>query len=70
MRASPRAFPTWLRLALGPLVAAVVLAGIWAAGGLLTDDFRLAMASRRSGWASPARRRSASRGGGGPSPSS
>ena len=44
MRASPRAFPTWLRLALGPLVAAVVLAGIWAAGGLLTDDFRLAMA--------------------------
>lgn len=34
----------WLRLAMVPLVAAVVLAGIWAAGGLLTDDFRLAMA--------------------------
>lgn len=33
----------WLRLALVPLVAAVVLAGIWTAGGLLTDDFRLAM---------------------------
>lgn len=33
----------WLRLALVPLVAAAVLAGIWAAGGLLTDDFRLAM---------------------------
>jgi hypothetical protein len=34
---------SWLRLALVPLVTAVVLAGIWAAGGLLTDDFRLAM---------------------------
>ena len=34
MRASPRSFPLGLRLALVPLVAAVVLAGIWAAGGL------------------------------------
>lgn len=33
----------WPRLALVPLVAALVLAGIWAAGGLLTDNFRLAM---------------------------
>ena len=33
----------WLRLALVPLVAALVLAGIWVAGGVLTDDFRLAM---------------------------
>jgi peptidoglycan/LPS O-acetylase OafA/YrhL len=33
----------WLRLALVPLVAGLVLAGIWVAGGLVTDDFRLAM---------------------------
>jgi O-antigen ligase len=32
-----------LRLALVPLVAALVLAGIWVAGGVLTNDFRLAM---------------------------
>lgn len=33
----------WLRLALVPLVAALVLAGIWVAGGVLTNDFRLSM---------------------------
>lgn len=31
------------RLALAPLTAAVVLAGIWVAGAVLTNDFRLAM---------------------------
>ena len=35
--------PGWLRLAVVPLVAAIVLAGIWVAGGLLTNDFRLSM---------------------------
>ena len=35
--------PLWLRLALVPLVAAIVLAGIWIAGGVLTNDFRLSM---------------------------
>lgn len=42
MRTSPR-LALWLRLALAPLVAATVLAGIWIAGGLLTNDFRLSM---------------------------
>lgn len=32
-----------LRLALVPLVAAVTVAGVWVAGGQLTDDFRAAM---------------------------
>src|SRR5512134_3519357 len=32
-----------LRLAVVLLVAAIVLAGIWVAGGLLTNDFRLSM---------------------------
>lgn len=43
MRPSARSFPLWLRLALAPLVAALVLAGIWVAGGLLTNDFRVSM---------------------------
>jgi len=42
MQRSPR-IPLWLRLALVPLVAAIVLAGIWVAGGVLTNDFRLSM---------------------------
>jgi hypothetical protein len=42
MKRSPR-FPLWLRLALVPLVAAIVIAGIWVAGGVLTNDFRLSM---------------------------
>jgi Electron transfer DM13 len=33
----------WLRLALVPLVAGLVLGGIWVAGGLLTNNFRLSM---------------------------
>lgn len=33
-----------VRLALVPLVAAVTLAGLWLAGGVLTDDFRASMA--------------------------
>ena len=33
-----------MRLALVPLVAAVTLAGLWVAGGVLTDDFRASMA--------------------------
>jgi Electron transfer DM13 len=40
---STRRFPLWLRAGLVPLVAALVLAGIWVAGGLLTNDFRLSM---------------------------
>jgi hypothetical protein len=40
---SARRFPPWLRLGLVPLVAAIVLAGIWVSGGLLTNDFRLSM---------------------------
>ena len=35
--------PPWLRLATIPLVVAVVLAGIWVAGGLVTNDFGVAM---------------------------
>jgi hypothetical protein len=42
MQRSPR-IPLWLRLALVPLVAAIVIAGIWLAGGVLTNDFRLSM---------------------------
>jgi Electron transfer DM13 len=41
--ASVRRFPSWLRLGLVPLVAAIVLAGIWVSGGLLTNNFRLSM---------------------------
>ena len=33
----------WLRLSLVPLVAALVLAGIWVSGGVLTNDFGLSM---------------------------
>jgi hypothetical protein len=32
-----------LRLASVPLVAAIVVAGVWLTGGVVTDDFRLAM---------------------------
>jgi Electron transfer DM13 len=42
-RPSARRFPLSLRLGLVPLVAALVLAGIWVTGGLLTNDFRLSM---------------------------
>jgi Electron transfer DM13 len=42
MQPSPR-IPLWLRLALVPLVAAIVIAGIWVSGGVLTNDFRLSM---------------------------
>jgi hypothetical protein len=41
--ASARRFPSWLRLGLVPPVAAIVLAGIWVTGGLLTNNFRLSM---------------------------
>jgi hypothetical protein len=40
---SPRRFPLWLRVGLVPLVAAVVLVGIWVTGGVLTNDFTLSM---------------------------
>lgn len=33
-----------LRFALVPLVAGVVVAGVWITGGVITDDFRVAMA--------------------------
>ena len=36
-------FPLWLRLALAPIVAGIVLLGIWVSGGRITDDFRAAM---------------------------
>jgi hypothetical protein len=36
--------PGWLRVGLAPLSAAVVLLGIWVAGGVVTDDFRTSMA--------------------------
>jgi hypothetical protein len=32
-----------MRFALAPIVAAIVLAGIWITGGVITDDFRIAM---------------------------
>jgi len=40
---SARRFPLWLRLALAPTVAGLVLVGIWVAGGRITDNFRVAM---------------------------
>jgi hypothetical protein len=42
-RRSAGRVPLWLRLGLVPLVAALVLAGIWVTGGLLTNSFRLSM---------------------------
>jgi hypothetical protein len=36
--------PLVTRVALVPVVAALLVAGIWVTGGLLTDEFRLAMA--------------------------
>ncbi|HLF68432.1 MAG TPA: DM13 domain-containing protein [Gaiellaceae bacterium] len=42
--APPLSAPLWLRALLAPVSAAVVLAGIWLTGGVLTDDFRLSMA--------------------------
>lgn len=36
--------PAWLRIASVPLAATVVVAGIWVAGAVLTDDFRASMA--------------------------
>jgi hypothetical protein len=43
VRSRDRAFPLWLRLTLAPIVAAIVLLGIWVSGGRITDDFRAAM---------------------------
>ena len=43
-QAPPPVFPLWLRLALAPLSAAVVLLGIWITGALITNDFRASMA--------------------------
>jgi hypothetical protein len=40
---SARRFPILLRLGLVPIVAALVLVGIWVSGGLLTNNFRLSM---------------------------
>src|SRR5215212_1924005 len=39
---SPRAHPT--ALAAAPAVAAVLLLGVWVAGGVISDDFRTSMA--------------------------
>lgn len=36
--------PHWLRIAAVPPAVAVVLVGIWVAGGVLTNDFRVSMA--------------------------
>ena len=43
-QAPPHVFPVWLRLALAPLSAAVVLLGIWVTGALITNNFRASMA--------------------------
>jgi Electron transfer DM13 len=42
-RPGEHGFPRWLRLTLAPIVAAIVLLGIWISGGRITDDFRVAM---------------------------
>jgi hypothetical protein len=39
----------WLRILAVPAAAALVLAGIWVAGGVVTDDFRASMALT-AGW--------------------
>ncbi|MDX6286332.1 MAG: hypothetical protein QOG53_1817 [Frankiales bacterium] len=41
--ASDRSIPMWLRLLLIPVVAGLVVLGIWVTGGVLTNDFTLAM---------------------------
>ena len=41
---APAPAPFWLRAALAPLSAAVVLVGIWITGALITNDFRASMA--------------------------
>jgi len=41
---APTPVPPWLRLALAPISAAVVLLGIWVTGALVTNDFRVSMA--------------------------
>ena len=41
---SRSASPVWLRVACVPVAIAVGLAGIWVAGGVITDDFRASMA--------------------------
>jgi len=41
---APTPVPPWLRLALAPISAAVVLLGIWVTGALVTNDFRTSMA--------------------------
>jgi uncharacterized protein (DUF697 family) len=43
VRSRDRPFPLWLRLTLAPIVATIVLLGIWVSGGRITDDFRAAM---------------------------
>jgi Electron transfer DM13 len=42
-RPGKHGFPRWLRLTLAPIVAAIVLLGVWTSGGRITDDFRIAM---------------------------
>lgn len=34
--------PMWVRIAAVPIVAALVLAGVWSTGALISDDFRIA----------------------------
>jgi hypothetical protein len=41
---SPARAPAWIGLAAVPVAVALVLAGIWVAGGVITDDFRASMA--------------------------
>jgi hypothetical protein len=40
---SRRSIPVWLRVLAVPLVAGLVVLGIWVTGGVLTNDFDLAM---------------------------
>ena len=43
-RPTSRTAPLAVRLAAAPATAAVVLAGLWVTGGLISNDFRVAMA--------------------------
>src|SRR5438094_4449495 len=51
-RVIPRAagrIPGWVRIAVVPAIAAAVVAGVWVAGGVLTDDELLAKGAT-AGW--------------------
>ena len=43
LQARNRAFPGWVRVAAVPIVVVVFVLGVWVTGGLLTNDFKVAM---------------------------